>query len=223
MSLQETFDLNDYLQKVQELPDFTLIRIETRSLCKKGEKNIKIVSDILALVDKESLHKKNGIYIQKLGIEDLMLREHYVEEVSYALLSQEAINAIIEFIANDTILDIGSGMGFWASMLKLSGIKIIPTDVDPDQYEKKLWCDIEKIGYKDAIKKYETNCMMLCWPYSFSYKASSMFEGNKLIYIGERNGYCTGSINHKKWKEVKIIKIPQWNGIHDVLIFYKKK
>ena len=78
---------------------------------------------------------------------------------------------------------------------------------------------------------------MMVWPpYDdpFAYKSLSAFRGNKLIFIGEGAGGCTGDDDFfnllcSQWQEVTNIGpedwegIPNWHGIHDRLHLYSRK
>lgn len=72
---------------------------------------------------------------------------------------------------------------------------------------------------------------MLCWPSyddPMGFNTLSTFTGNKLIYIGEGDGGCTGDdkfhdLLREEWKEVKEIDIRQWIGIHDAMFFFERK
>ena len=218
-------------EKPNHLPGLLpFVRNHIKTLCKSGKINHKIVSEILEYINKDRLLKQNNDDIVNGIINRTILRHEYVNNISWALISKEVIDTIPSFVMDNTILEVGSGYGLWAALLKLIGVKIIPTDLILE--EDKVWCDIEKISAKKAVKKYDKcNCLMLCWPHFMNTVASDSiqgFKGNKIIYVGEGMGGCTAdkkffNIIEMDWFEVNRIKIPQWSYVHDELIFYCRK
>jgi hypothetical protein len=63
----------------------------------------------------------------------------------------------------------------------------------------------------------------LCWA-----RESSIFlkayRGNVVIWIGEKEGGCTASMDrHIEWREGVSLTIPRWPGINDFLCIYHRK
>ena len=60
------------------------------------------------------------------SLTDLLLassqeREKYTANISWAIPSDEAISAISIFVGNETIIEIGAGLGYWAKLLQDKG------------------------------------------------------------------------------------------------------
>lgn len=83
----------------------------------------------------------------------------------------------------------------------------------------------------EAVKKYRTNALFICWPNNYSdwaYDALKEFKGNKFIYIGEDEDGCCGTtlffdLLKDEWDLKKKINITRWRGLMDKLYFYERK
>jgi len=165
-------------------------------------------------------------------------RDKFIDEYGWAVPSKEAMEKIKEFVDNDKILEVGSGYGLWAKLLRDVGINIHATDnFNWPEYStwhpsKKQFTSIENISNVEAINKYPGyNILMMSWPtYDDPMALNSLqtFKGNKLIYIGEGYMGCTGcNIFHnlldKEWEESGTVDIPQWDGLRDYLTFFVRK
>ena len=126
----------------------------------------------------------------------------------------------------------------WAKLLRSEGIQVTPTDLslskEKNPYIKRTkgFLDVEEIGGLEAVKKYgDHSILMMSWPpYDdpFAYNVLKAFMGDKLIFVGEGYGGCTGdddffSLLDEEWNHVDEIDIPQWSGIHDYLSLYVRQ
>lgn len=75
---------------------------------------------------------------------------------------------------------------------------------------------------------------MMVWPsYDVKWPVEALLTylselGETLIYVGEGAGGCTADnefheIVEQKFDEILDVEIPQWSGIHDRLMIYRKK
>ena len=169
---------------------------------------------------------------------DWYSREYFTNQYGWSVPSQEAIEKIKKFVEGDSVLEIGSGYGMWAKLMKDDGISIYATDHitapgrDAHVPHKKSFIDVEDLNAERALQKYYgTNVLMMSWPpYESPMAATSLesFGGNKLIFIGEGQGGCTAddrffSILEKEWQSVGEVDIPRWTGIGDYLSFWRRK
>lgn len=178
-------------------------------------------------------------YLQDIGISDYYKRDYFTGNYGWSVPSKEAIEELKKFINNETVLEIGSGYGLWAKLLKDAGVNVIATDLpfsnkqDSHRPKKIKFTEIEEIDAEVTIQKYiyKPYVLMMSWPpYDDPMAAKSLkgFKGNKLIFIGEGEGGCTGDdqffkILKTEWNFVKEINIPQWSGIHDYISLYDRK
>ena len=167
------------------------------------------------------------------------VRDFFIGEFSYSVPNEKAIGSMAKFIGNDTCLEVGAGLGLWSYLLiKDYDIKMIVTDDNSTHYEKETrkknkYCDIIDINAENAVKQYRNaNVLMMIWPpydNNLAVGALKEFEGNKLIYIGEPKGGCTGTdeffeLLKKEWTYIKPeYNINNWPDIKDQLFFYERK
>jgi hypothetical protein len=165
------------------------------------------------------------------GFEAYKSRRNVVPMYAWAIPNDEAIKAIVDC---GPILEIGAGNGYWASLIAQMGGDIIATDPGSKQFEfTKEWHPPFRLDAVSAVEKYGAGRALLSvWPgYSqhWCYQALTAYTGDTFIYVGEGPWGCTGDDalhvlreDETKWKEIKSIHIPQWDGIHDELIVYRR-
>lgn len=159
------------------------------------------------------------------------VRHDMCREYAFAIPTKEAIKEISKY---SPIIEIGAGSGYWASLLKKQGAEVLAYDKYPKDNKYKFtkkYTDVSK-GSEEILKSLNPSySLLLCWPNfdnDFAYNSLKLFKGKNLIYIGEGNGGCTGDDNFhnlldKKWNLIKQLDIPQWDGIHDKIMIYKRK
>ena len=195
---------------------------ETREQKTRKQEIFKKLNQELENVNKEKIYKA----------ENHMLRAELGNMYSWSIPDEDSLNKIIEFVGEKSILEIGSGLGLWAYLLRLSNITVFTTDeaVDND----KNWTDVEKLSYTDALTKYDDDekVLMLSWPpFDDDLAVNSLkeFKGNQLIYIG---GYGDDSITANKaffdeletnWTLNENINIATFNESGNNLYLYIKK
>lgn len=156
-----------------------------------------------------------------------MARDDFVKKWSWAVPSKDAIAAIAAFVGTDTLLEVGAGSGLWARLLH-EHVKVWATDRDP---WPNAYYHIEPLDGVDAVCEFRPQALMFCWPhFSDSWDAAALaaFKGNKVIYIGEDEGGCTGSPDFHSLldREFEIIsrhEIPQFRSIHDALFLFSRR
>ena len=168
-------------------------------------------------------------------LKNMRERERCTETFSWAIPSDEAILKIREFVGEETILEIGAGLGYWAKLLQRKGVKLIPTDNKGASWKHNAnpsFIDIICKNHTEAIESFpNATVLFLCWPpYAnpMATESLKLFRGDKLIYIGETLGGCNAtddffSALETQWEEINDISIEQWYGIHDRLFLYERK
>jgi hypothetical protein len=136
----------------------------------------------------------------------------------------------LELDPNSELLEIGSSKGLAALFLsRYPGIKMRATD---SEFEDITFTKINIIDVIEAIKTYnDAKTMLLAWPPGMgqtgedtSYKAVNHFNGDRIIYIGEPNGYCTGHVDffevlEERWILKKKLSIPRFTTTIDALYY----
>jgi len=182
------------------------------------------------LTEYEKFRERNRVGATPLG--NYILRAKCTKLFSFAILTEEAIEQLKPFAP---FIEVGAGTGYWAYELQKRNVEIVATDKIHFKYStykfKKQWTEVKKLSAVQAIKKYPKHILMFIWPCyneSWAYEALKKYKGNKLVYCGEGHGGCTANDNfhealEKKWEQFEEISIPQWFGIHDYLMIYKRK
>lgn len=182
-----------------------------------------------ALNDQEFMQK----YTQ-VGVSDFAVRDDLCRRFSWACPNAEALELIA---AQGPIIEIGAGAGYWAHLLRSRyHVNILAYDHKPpskgkSHYHKgcSAWTGVV-YGRPVKTKKHPDRALFLCWPPMYSTMAEDAlkhYKGDTVIHVGEQGG-CTGTPEFEEtlwdeWEEVKTVHIPQWRGIHDYLILYKRK
>lgn len=159
-------------------------------------------------------------------------RDHFRRLYSFAVPTPEAIAAIVKFVGERRLLEAGAGSGLWARLLADAGVDV--TAVDNHAWSKsdvphgKFYAVAQADAVEEAAGDY--GALMLCWPdYATSMAADCLkrFRGDRVVYIGEGSGGCTGDDcfheQLRKWHEEEEVVIPQWPGLYDYLVLYRRK
>lgn len=173
-------------------------------------------------------------YLKEFNKSDSQDRWKLVNKYGFAVPNDNALQAIVRN-CNFKILELGSGAGYWAHLLAYLGVNVICID-DLSWKTHHFW-RFEKIyvepivGSTEQIDNYPQHTLMLIWPNHGSHFAANCLEcyqGNKVIYVGERNGGCTANYSFferlgKYWTLIEEVDLDQWEGIHDNLYIYERK
>ncbi len=168
-------------------------------------------------------------------------RETFCRDYAYAVPTEEAIQRILAF-ADGPIVEIGAGRGLWAHLLQLAGGTVRPTDIaasglsmlGTNEYlhlkEGATWTHIEALDAVTAARTATEPTLLTIWPAymgSWSGAALKAFTGQRVVYVGESDGGCTGDEPfHEElaahWTLDSEVAIPQWWGIHDNVWLYRR-
>ena len=116
----------------------------------------------------------------------------------FQFYSTEFIDQIVETINKlgpQSIVEIGAGDGYLSYFLGECGVDIVPTD-DYSRPHINRPQRVEKIGHKDALRKYEPDLVVINWEEylgEYSFDALGYPSVKHLLWIGEGEGGCTGS------------------------------
>jgi hypothetical protein len=159
-------------------------------------------------------------------------RQELVRKYSWAIPNDEAINYLVSL---SPIIEIGAGAGYWASLIRMMGGEIIALDKDPykNHWAEGNWTQVDKFTsyYQLRKKAYSNHTLFLCWPPyddSMAFDCLKKYQGSRLVYIGEGWGGCTADdaffdLLNNEWEKDISIDIPQWDGMRDYLISYRRK
>lgn len=210
----------------------------------------KLREKILPELSTSIFYENSEPKIYKRGIRDSWIG-HYL---SWCLPpSSKLVNEIKDFVGSGTILELGGGTGFYASILQKSGLRVICTD---NYSEFKFFgngmercffhTEVERLSATEAIKKYGNICdtLLVVWGRGQPSKEDlKHFEGNKVIVIGEDSSGCTNAgifsylqyiheegvqpkeddVIYQEWKITKTRLIECWEYINDQIDFFERE
>lgn len=156
-------------------------------------------------------------------------RRRLIPQYAWAIPTDEAI----EMIANlSPIIELGAGTGYWASLIEDAGGEI--ACFDDHSWKAQIGTHHEVLPgdhtVLEAAPWVDAMTLMLCWPpYATPMAADCLrtFRGSQLVYVGECGGGCTGDdVFHEMlqagWEMTESQPLPQWPGIHDELMVYRR-
>jgi hypothetical protein len=158
-------------------------------------------------------------------------RHDMCRKYSFAIPTLKAIKTIAKL---SPLVEMGAGTGYWTMLLRNSGAEVLAYDKKPGAGNKykftKSYTKIEQGTEKVLGRIHPEFSLFLCWPNynsDFAFNCLREFQGNKLIYIGENRGGCTGNDKfftklELEWELEKSLPLPQWPGIHDQVTIYRK-
>jgi hypothetical protein len=158
-------------------------------------------------------------------------RREMCREYSFAIPSPRALRVLAEL---SPLVELGAGSGYWAMLIRQAGGKIIAYERDLGSSNKYAFTRAYGTVLEGDEKTLQITddrlSLLLCWPNyntDFAYNCLRMFKGNRIAYIGEPEGGCTGNLHffellRREWFLLNTISIPQWPGIHDSLFVYER-
>lgn len=161
-------------------------------------------------------------------------RNVFLNQFSFAVPGRTAIARIEEHVGQRKLIEAGAGSGLWSRLLSDAGVAV--TAVDNDTFCGSVTVPVGRyypVKRGDAIRAVRAHrghrALMLCWPdYSspMGERCLMAFRGDRLIYIGEGAGGCTGNDRFHEllrgWRLCEHIPIQQWPGIHDEVALYER-
>lgn len=160
--------------------------------------------------------------------------------------------ASLQFVARvlgEKAVEIGAGTGYYASLLAQMGVDMICYDLYPPLHTgqnhyhsprtekhdgllgitREVFFDVRSGNYLMAAE-YPDRTLFLCWPPyedDMAFQTLQAYQGQRLVYIGEPDGGCTGDDQFFKllaetWHLVESHTPVQWWGIHDVIEVYER-
>jgi hypothetical protein len=247
---QNIIYINKYIKLKKHNRNFMIGGVSPNATCaqRQNTSNEQIIK-IKEIILQKDISQKDNVYsmIRSYGPPEqvsnynfqndhvnFQLRKYFTENIAWAIPSKESVENIRNFIGNDYCLEIGSGHGLWAGLLRLEGVNIVATDnfLSHNSQQLNVFTEVEEIDYKEAMIKYSnSDVLFLCWSTfndPLSYNCLTNFKGNKVVFIGEGEDGCTADDSF--FKEIgetfdlyKDIPIPNWQGISDFVLLYTRR
>lgn len=153
---------------------------------------------------------------------------------AYAVPSDAALQ---EMASHGGLVEVGAGLGYWASLLRARGVDIAvydksPTSQSHNEYHgrAKAWCSVTK-GDADCVQQHADKALLLCYPPPASSMAALSLQmylkagGKTVLYVGEWFG-DTGTSEfqvqlNKTCLLVKRVALPNWSNTSYELTVWK--
>lgn len=135
------------------------------------------------------LEKYNALDKDSAAIRISSYRSLYTCLFCQGLLDVKSMNFIAQSIQGHGVLEVGSGLGLTAAILRHGyNIDIVATDQEVKPNESFI--DVEKFNASDAIEYYSPSrkVLLMIWPpykSDMAYEALLKFSGNILILVGD--------------------------------------
>ena len=174
-----------------------------------------------------------------------VLRSFATKEYAWAIPSNEAVSTILSYGRH--IVEIGSGHGYWASLLAAAGGNVIAVDdsyvFDPRYFPETVHQD--GAAYLREHEGAQHATLFVCWGSDMD-EALAAFKGNYLAVVGEEPGGCTwwpgkgpegydtygdqaarekliAEQTYEQWTRIQTVEIPQWQSRTDCLAIFQRK
>ena len=189
---------------------------------------------VLQLRDSSDLHMHNSHYASAL-------RQLASAEYSWAIPTNEALSTILSFGRN--IVELGSGHGYWASLLAAAGGNVTAVEQGFARYYDDRYfpqtVNQDGAAYLQEHEGVPDATLFLCWGHQSDFdEALAAFRGEYLAVVGEGASGCTwwpewdkwdvvdsddgANQAQRQWRLIRTIVIPKWEGIHDYLVILQR-
>jgi hypothetical protein len=159
-------------------------------------------------------------------------RKYYIEKYSWTVFNKEIIDNILYRIGDRSIIEIGSGKGFLATLLRLKGIDVLGSDpyMTQNSYIEKIRSNATPLLIKYDSILARRKALLLSWieyGFGYGYIALKLFQGDMLLLVGEYRGSCANeaffNLLEIEWDCIYSIEPRHWESISDVVGIYKRK
>ena len=137
------------------------------------------------------------------------------------------------------LLECGAGTGYWAALLRASGVDVEATDLTPPgtaentyhDIRRRPWSEVRAADAVSAVRASPERTLFLCWPPydddGASYRALRAYRGDVLVYVGGGPDGPTGTVRfHRElalnWHPAEQALVPNWPGLRDRLVVYRR-
>jgi hypothetical protein len=172
--------------------------------------------------------------------DNIPVRNSIMTTVSFHFQNSSGINSIMDFVGDDSIVEVGAGQGLTSGLLIANGFdssKLNVTDKYSSSWNnaetgQRYLDTIEDLDCIDAIDKYSThNVLMMMWPPGnnpMAVNSLKRFNGNKLVYGGDSHLGITGDDDffeelNENWELGNHSPMPAFRESGSNLEFYTRK
>jgi hypothetical protein len=147
------------------------------------------------------------------------------KEFAWAILNPAAIRALC---THGPILEIGSGKGYWAYLMKKAGCNVIAVD-DFSEKNEASWFPKTHHRKGQAFLAEHDGCrrraLFLCWPRrKCVFQSIDAYRGDTVIVIVDGEGSMEEYSRRAEWEMTEAIELPTFNGLmDDAMKVYKRR
>ena len=193
-------------------------------------------------LDREGITKsqwiKGKIAETERHILKTLARKEFIDRFGFPVLTKEAVQIMELVTRGKKILEVGAGNGYLAYEMHMAGADILATEphepgkdsryfTTPIEWAKEA---VERLDAESAVEKHRRPVLMWSWPEpdaDHTHQALRKFQGDTVIYIGEKSWGSTGSEefhNILKTQFVKTteIRLPRFPGARDRIRIYRR-
>jgi hypothetical protein len=169
------------------------------------------------------------------GDPPILDRNEFVGRYAWSIPDPQSVSFVQQH-AHNGLVDPMAGTGYWGYVLAQVGVDVVCYDLEPppcNTWHKDAWpwVDVEQLDATLAVVKHPDRTLFMSWPpYGMDIGVDTVnaYQGNRIIYIGEGPGGCTGNdalhqVLEEEWREVDERVPIQWYGLHDRITVYERR
>lgn len=166
-------------------------------------------------------------------VEQIAQREDLVTKFAWTITDPAAVQFVATY-SRCRLVDPMAGTGYWTYLLRQLGVDVVCSDASPGENKwhkgAALWVPVAQNWAEVVIDDHPDRVLFLAWPpYSepSAFRTLREFKGDRVIYIGEGEGGCTGdddfhALLDAEWHETAMHIPVQWEGLHDRIYVYER-
>lgn len=165
-------------------------------------------------------------------------QSHHVLPVFYhhfgcAVPSYETLECVRQYAAGRSVIDAGSGNGYWSYLLRRMGLETVAID-DGTSVWRVMWVGdtvkADAAKYLDQKKGAGEMVLLMVYPQvttGFTRETLRAYKGNTVIVAGTQNGNRftadVGALMGSEWKKEIQIPLPSFAGKDDAVFVWQKE
>lgn len=164
-------------------------------------------------------------------------RQRLVRKYCWTIPDPDTV-ALVAGHAQGGLVDPIAGTGYWAYLIAQLGVNVVCYDLNPGTalhtngwHGEDLYVGICEKDCAEAVALHPDKTLLLSWPphgQDVGARILSVYEGARVIYIGDAQGGATGDdqmhlILDTDWIEVDSHQPVQWWGQHDRVTVYQRR
>jgi hypothetical protein len=172
----------------------------------------------------------------RFSIEGYPDREELTKKYSWTVTDPDSVEFVRYWSLVDGVIDPMAGTGYWAYLLRQVKVDIVCYDARPGDNpwhgsQHELHVPVKKLRAITSVPRYPDRTLLLAWPpYDdpAGSRSLSVYRGERVIYMGEGMGGCTGNdMMHRRLdRDFKLIDEHTpvtWEGLHDRITVYQRR